>query len=135
MIGRTVVLHHVVGPGDAHYDWLIQSPSDGWTLPPLRVPTFRLGVNALAQPTGCVLRAERLPDHRVHYFEHEGDIGRGRGSVRRVATGRVLRWTERPGRIDLLLESGDAEQAWIARAVREPGWWEWVRVASAEDSG
>jgi hypothetical protein len=44
---------------------------------------------AIDQPivAGALLPARALADHRLAYLDHEGEISRGRGSVRRVDRG------------------------------------------------
>jgi len=37
--------------------------------------------------TGEVVSAEKLPDHRLHYLDYEGDVSGNRGHVSRVDSG------------------------------------------------
>jgi hypothetical protein len=119
---RFALLLHALPDGAAHYDLLLERDGGlaAWRLPaPLRdLP-----------PGGA--DAVQLKDHRVHYLTYEGDIGGGRGSVRRVdegtyeaaawdggrveaaVTGRVA-----AGRLELRRGTG-AAAAWRARF--EPG--------------
>jgi hypothetical protein len=53
----------------------------------LRLDTWRLAGNPLHG--SATLPAERIADHRRAYLEFEGELGGGRGRVRRVARGTV----------------------------------------------
>jgi hypothetical protein len=75
---RYVVLLHALPGGAAHYDLLLER---GGALAAWRIPAPPPDL-----PPGDA-RAVRLKDHRVHYLTHEGDIGGGRGTVRRVDEG------------------------------------------------
>jgi hypothetical protein len=62
---------------------------------------------------GADLPARSLPDHRIDYLDFEGDVSRGRGTVRRVDRGRYVRLVWRPEFVRVRLEgcqlSGEAE--------------------------
>ena len=55
---------------------------------------------------GGLVRAERLPDHRLAYLDYEGPVSNGRGDVRRLLRGSLaeLQWTE--DLIQVKLEGG-----------------------------
>ncbi len=76
-----VLLQH--DPPDAgqppHWDFLIEVA--GREL----LPTWRLAANPLASPGP--IAAERIADHRRLYLDYEGEIGGGRGRVRRLDHG------------------------------------------------
>ena len=77
---RYVVLHHV-GHGEPHYDLMLERDADG----PLE--TYRVA----AWPVVGRERLTPLADHRRVYLTYEGEVGGGRGSVRRVDAGPLLR--------------------------------------------
>jgi uncharacterized protein (DUF736 family) len=79
---RAVELAHHVPGGTDHIDWMFAADPDA-TGPLI---TFRLPC-PLASIDGAGRSVTRLPDHRVRYLEYEGDLGAGRGSVRRVSRG------------------------------------------------
>ena len=95
---RFVVLHHSpVTPTDGraeHFDWMFQVGDTlrTWATEPL---------TSFAEP--LELAARQLPDHRLHYLEYEGEISKGRGSVRRILA----------GTFDLLQETETSFQARI----------------------
>lgn len=72
-----VLLEHTTSTG-AHWDLLIEQPGHDTLL------TWRL----LADPlTNKSIPAEHIGRHRRIYLEFEGDIGGGRGVVRRIDRG------------------------------------------------
>lgn len=86
---RFVVLRHTAPDGAWHFDWLIETrPSTG--------PDDRslLSFRTASLPTEApAFEAERIADHRAHYLDFQGDIGQGRGVVRRAAAGKAeARW-------------------------------------------
>lgn len=118
----TVVLHHACGAA-SHYDWMIEDPDQpaGKGL----LCTWRIDAPPRDWPRsgedGGRVMLTRLGDHRRAYLTYEGDIGGGRGEVRRVDAGRVeviertaaaatldVTLTGYAGRITLRRESGDA---------------------------
>lgn len=72
------LLEHAA-PGGIHWDFLLGiHGAEG-------LPTWRCDENPLHAPGE--FGVQRLPDHRRVYLAFEGDIGGGRGSVRRIAAG------------------------------------------------
>lgn len=87
MQGQTVVLHHTEGDGASHYDWMVggtgrRAPDGGAGL-----VTFRMADRVDRAKVGAVLGAELIGVHREAYLAYEGELSRGRGSVKRVARG------------------------------------------------
>jgi hypothetical protein len=74
---RYVVLRHE-GHGPDHFDLMIE-PASGAGL-----ATWRL---AGWPPLPGIVAVDRLPDHRPHYLDYEGEISGGRGRVWRVERG------------------------------------------------
>lgn len=62
--------------------------------------TLRLAQRVDALSPGETIDALLLPPHRNHYLTYEGDIGEGRGSVRRLVRGEAT-WHRRD------------EEAWV----------------------
>ncbi|MCA9291581.1 MAG: hypothetical protein KDA25_10675 [Phycisphaerales bacterium] len=93
---RAVELAHHVPGGTDHIDWMFAADPDA-TGPLI---TFRLPC-ALASIDGRGRAITRLPDHRVRYLDYEGDLGAGRGSVRRVSSGWVTIDASSAGGFDL----------------------------------
>lgn len=95
---RSVVLLHTLADGSSHHDWLIErAPADAPLL------TFRTG----SRPDGARgFEAERLPDHRRRYLDYEGPLDGGRGHVRRIAAGLVLRLVETEAAVDVSVDWG-----------------------------
>lgn len=125
----SVVLRHVTRTG-AHLDWLIADPTRAaddarplWTAR-LSVPPRHW--QAIGRWT-----LEQIGHHRVRYLTHQGPIGGSRGSVLRLARGRVrpaiwtasrlVLWLDLPpavGQVDLR-RVGPAR--WVARWVGTAG--------------
>ncbi len=76
-----VLLEHQTD-SDVHWDLMIELPGRR------KLATWRLAENPIACQSAAIA-AEPIGDHRRAYLEHEGDIGRGRGSVTRVDRGEV----------------------------------------------
>ena len=74
---RFVILHHR-SPAGEHWDVMLEMDSalTTWSIPP-QLP----GGLAFACP------AVRLPDHRKHYLDSEGQVTGNRGTVSRIDTG------------------------------------------------
>lgn len=93
MSGLAVILLHEPPDEPAHHDLLLLRPgADG--LDPQRrdLLTFRTGPRPDRLAVGETMEATRIGEHRNRYMEFEGDIGGGRGVVRRLASA-DLRWT------------------------------------------
>lgn len=78
-----LLLH--IPPGECpHLDWLLPHPGAADADPLLTLRITRLPDDL---PVGQSLDASRLPDHRAHYLEYEGELSGGRGVVRRLRRG------------------------------------------------
>jgi hypothetical protein len=76
---RYVILLHETPPNHArgtHYDVMLESAGvlRTWAIPQPPVD-------------GCEIAAELLPEHRLYYLQHEGEVSGGRGSVSRWDAG------------------------------------------------
>jgi len=82
-MAHAVILEHRLADGSVHFDWMIE---DAGVVGERRLRTWRVGVrpDVVGAFTG-----ERIGDHRAAYLRFEGDIGGGRGCVRRVGSGTV----------------------------------------------
>lgn len=88
------LLEHAA-PDGLHWDLLIELPDrEG-------LATWRLSANPLA--TGGPVPATRISDHRRVYLEYEGEVSRGRGSVRRLDRGDCFVLIPEAGRLRLRL--------------------------------
>lgn len=102
-----VLLLHTLPDGSSHYDWMIDPP-----VPQQRTPTGQIDPNArdlltfrvqerIDLPRVEAFNATRLENHRRLYLTFEGEIGPAvaggpsRGTVKRIARGRVSRFLER----------------------------------------
>lgn len=82
-MAQAVVLEHRLEDGSWHYDWMVE---DATALEERRLVTWRVD----ARPDRAeVFRGVRIGNHRAAYLDFEGDLGGGRGTVRRLARGRV----------------------------------------------
>jgi hypothetical protein len=75
---RFVILEHSA-PAGVHWDFMLELPDQEL------LATWRLAANPLT--SSGPMAAERIGDHRRTYLDFEGDIGRGRGEVRRLDRG------------------------------------------------
>jgi len=74
---RFVILHHQLPTGD-HWDVMLETDS--------ALATWSISPQALTGlPFACP--ATRLPDHRKHYLDYEGEVSGNRGTVSRIDTG------------------------------------------------
>lgn len=121
MPARFVILHHT-GYGCEHWDLMIEQGD--------ALLTWQLRT----EPTGLAsfpISARRIGNHRKHYLEYEGEVGGGRGTVRRIDAG--------PAEIQKLTDTTCQFQAGGVRLSgsltlerQEPP--EWV-LAVSEDAG
>lgn len=100
---KAVILLHTLPDGSSHYDWFIEMPS---RYDEYRLLSFRSAVRPDHTNPDIVFHVEHLPNHRIHYLTHEGDIGAGRGEVLRVSQGECTRFQMSPDSdcIELVIE-------------------------------
>jgi len=80
---RFVILHHQPPLGQSqaadHWDVMLETDDSAlmtWSIPPQNPPG-----------SSFVCLAARLPDHRKHYLDYEGEVPDNRGTVSRIGTG------------------------------------------------
>ena len=86
---RFVVLRHDVGPSferttETHLDWMFATGDALGTWSTELIADFE---NSVA------MRCLKLANHRLVYLDREGDLGGGRGSVRRMLVGEYTQLT------------------------------------------
>lgn len=81
----------------------------------------------LSEPArGTVVRAEPLPDHRLHYLDYEGPVSGGRGRVVRWDAGTFDWEADCPDEIRIRMAGGRMTGA-VTLCRTEGGWtWEWL---------
>lgn len=82
-----VLLEHTSNAG-THWDLLVEVGGQ------VLLAGWRLSANPIHNKGAIVV--ERMPDHRRLYLDYEGEIGGGRGTVRRLDRG-PSEWLERNG--------------------------------------
>ena len=70
---RFVILEHETDD-DVHYDLMLEGQDALWTW-------------SFSEFPAAGMTCRRLFDHRMKYLDYEGDVGVGRGTVKRVAAG------------------------------------------------
>ena len=115
---RTVLLEHRLPDGGVHFDWLVGPEGVAGDADPDRrdVITFRTGTRIDRLDHG-VFDALPLDEHRRLYLDYEGDIGGGRGTVRRVAAGWALAVRHEVGRFELEADFGIGGRPLAGRAT------------------
>lgn len=117
-MGTCVLLRHDTPDGAWHYDWLIDRPGVvGGKLRSFRVGHVPWEVGAF--------EATEMPDHRRVYLTHEGDIGGGRGRVRRVGACEVAYWREEAGHAETVLLAGSGRLRLVGRRQGGGPVWQW----------
>ena len=88
----TVQLLHELPDGSRHVDWMLAQDPRG------RDPlvTFRVPRRVDELRPGETLEAVRIADHRSAYLTYEGPVSGDRGTVTRLASGRVAVLDEQP---------------------------------------
>lgn len=120
-MGRTVLLRHDLPDGSWHYDWLIAPhPSPE----PRGLICFRVW-ERIDSDEVRQFRAERLADHREMYLDYEGPVSGGRGTVTRVAEGKVKVEVEGDAELVVSGELGRARGRWSGTA--SSGSWTFTR--------
>jgi hypothetical protein len=74
-----------------HWDFLLELPGRE------KLATWRLAANPIEHEDA--IAAERIGEHRRAYLDYEGELSGGRGSVKRIDRGPVLRLSEGGDRI------------------------------------
>jgi len=74
---RFVILYHQ-SPAGEHWDVMLETDSalTTWSIPP-----------QCLSGASFVCPAIRLPDHRKHYLDYEGEVSGNRGTVSRIESG------------------------------------------------
>jgi len=122
---RTVILEHTSPDGDTHFDWLI-APDDAPRGADVRdLIHFRMNDRPDALALEAVLPAQRGPDHRRHYLDHEGPLEGDKGAVKRVGEGTAEIEEDEDGR--LIVRARFKERAVIIEArAEEAGGAQWI---------
>lgn len=129
---RFVLLRHDC-PADyrdgPHWDLMLERPDTAeehrlatWSL--LALPAGWSEPQASDQePASKTIKATKLPDHRAHYLAYEGPVSGNRGSVARVAGGRV-EWLEASDSLYRFRLSDNSRMAGLItlEAYRETVW-------------
>lgn len=87
----TVLLRHELPDGSWHIDWMLDQDPQGLE----RLMTFRLPRSPIRLEPEETMLIERIGEHRREYLEYEGALSKGRGTVRRIASGRIITWSDR----------------------------------------
>ncbi len=116
---KAVILLHTLPDGSTHFDWFIEMPT---RFDDHRLLSFRSGVRPDHSNPDIVFHVEHLPNHRVHYLTHEGDIGADRGEVIRVSQGECTRFLMSPesDQLELVIEWDGAGQS-VYRGTQKTG--------------
>ena len=138
---RTVVLRHTAPDGVWHLDWLIDrlAGRSEITTGEADCPDL-MAFRVMVRPEDPMVRAfdaERAADHRALYLAHEGDIGGGRGEVRRVAEGWCAIDRIDAHGLDLILDCGGPARRIVGRWLgvsKEDGMGDW-RFAAGDAPG
>ena len=117
-----VLLHHSLPNGSAHFDLLLSRDPNPQDADARCLVSFRLNEPPEMHAAGAI-DCHRMPDHRAHYLTHEGEVGGGRGDVRRVGS-YMVRWIEDSAdvaRFELRTDAGTA-QCEASRVDAVGGW-------------
>lgn len=119
----TVLLGHHTPDGSHHIDWMLARDSKNQQ----RLISFRLAERLDLMGAGAAAPAERVEDHRPLYLEYEGEVAGNRGSVRRLASGRVMRWRDTsPATMELAIHWSGGEEnllQHLALEAENPSQW------------
>lgn len=129
-----VLLEHQTGPGERHFDWMLQrddSPQEP-TGDERILTTFRVGDRIDRLVAGANFEAVRIHDHRLLYLTYEGEISGGRGRVRRVAAGDCRVLEDGDGKFAAEIDFGagpvqvEGEPSGVSTALGEGAGWRFV---------
>lgn len=87
----TVLLRHELPDGSWHIDWMLGQDPQGHD----RLLTFRLPRSPIGLAATETMLIERIGEHRRDYLEYEGPVSAGRGTVKRIASGHIVAWSDR----------------------------------------
>jgi len=111
------VLEHIGSPQGDHFDWLVERPD---TAREHRLVAFRTLVRPDLEPGA--FDAVRIGEHRAAYLAFEGELTRGRGSVRRVARGLCVVFEITDERIVWAIDWGDGPRRTRGARVSGDRW-------------
>lgn len=114
----------MIEDGDALRTWSLLELPEAWRIA-LAIPNRTATVRERNQ---TVFVTELAPHRRV-YLDYEGPVSRGRGTVRRVASGTLRLTQEDAGQVGVEALTGELRGAW--RFEREGDGWR-LRVESAD---
>ena len=125
---RFVVLRHDVGPcfertREVHLDWMFATGDTLGTWSTELITDFE---NSVA------MRCLKLADHRLVYLDREGDLGGGRGSVRRMLAGEYTQLTSDSADVTFKAALRWGTESGVRRGLLEIGQWREEKVSDAE---
>jgi hypothetical protein len=109
---RSVILQHTTPDGESHYDWMIEQEG---VVDEHRLLTWRC--KSRPDRSGWNGQADAIAVHRVAYLEFEGVLTGGRGSVRRVASGSIVRSTEHNDGLEITIRWADCAVGYRGRST------------------
>mgnify|MGYP001473011401 CR=1 FL=1 len=115
---RWVLLRHELPDSSWHFDWMLERPV---TRLDRRLLTFRLEQRPDFAP-GARFTGLRLGDHRAAYLDFEGEVSGGRGRVRRVDAGQLLRLSDDGGTLECQVLVGPHARLIRGQAARGTAW-------------
>ena len=101
----TVVLNHELPDGTSHFDWLLAVDAKGEK--PL--VSFRVGERPDLVNESRWIDLDARPDHRPDYLTNEGRLEGDRGTVKRLARGKVFMWREIQSGWNMMVKWADGE--------------------------
>lgn len=130
---RFVLLYHDCPPSyerPSHWDLMLEAGEmlRTWALPQLPRDWQQWQARTAVSHRECaatdeenVVRAQRLPDHRIDYLQLEGALSGDRGSVERIERGAYSEETEEPGCWRLTLTGSEWSGRITLRQVTSDG--------------
>ena len=103
----TVVLQHELPDGTSHYDWLLAVDTKGER--PLI--SFRSQERPDLFDEHRWVNLESRPDHRPDYLHKEGKLEGNRGTIKRLANGKIFMWKEVQNGWNLMVKWGGGSLA------------------------
>ena len=125
---RFVVLRHDVGPcfertTETHLDWMFATGDTSATWSTELINDLE---NSFEVP--CL----KLADHRLAYLDHEGDLGGGRGRVRRILAGEYMQLTSALAEVTLKAALRWQTESGVRRGLLEIVQWRGEKLSTAE---
>ncbi len=113
----TVLLKHTLPDGTAHFDWMYAPDASADT----KLTSFRIA-EPIHHPEIDSFDAEMIGAHRREYLTYQGPVSGNRGSVERVASGKIRVDEQSDACIRVRVAWPSGSKAWVGSPIAGNVW-------------